>query len=99
MNQESTTTTTNQIILEDNSQFFYSIKPFELTNALGNIVAILQEYIFIKGDDNNQESCYKLYKTKEGNWYEITDIRTSTEYNILRRLKAAMEIQETPLLS
>ena len=38
----------NQIILEDNSQFYYTIKPYDLSNALGNIVAVLQEYYFTK---------------------------------------------------
>jgi hypothetical protein len=39
---------THQIILEDGSHFYYTIKPFELTNALGNVIAVLQEYTFIK---------------------------------------------------
>ena len=43
----------NQITLEDNSQFYYTITPYELINALGNIIAILQLYNFIKKDDND----------------------------------------------
>lgn len=38
----------NQIILEDNSQFYYTIKPYELTNALDNVIAVLQEYALQK---------------------------------------------------
>ena len=37
-----------QIILEDKSQFYYTIKPYELSNALGNIIAVFQEYILQK---------------------------------------------------
>jgi len=36
----------NQITLEDSSQFYYTISPYELTNSLGNIIAVLQEYNF-----------------------------------------------------
>ena len=61
----------NQIILEDNSQFYYTITPYELTNALGNIIAVLQEYTFTKKDNNNGQFSCKCYRTKEGNWYDI----------------------------
>ena len=39
---------TNYVILEDNSRYFYTVRPFELRNALGNIVAVLKEFVFIK---------------------------------------------------
>ncbi len=38
----------NQITLEDGSLFYYFIKPYELTNTLGNIITVLQEYNFTK---------------------------------------------------
>ena len=83
----------NQINLEDNSQFYYTIKPYELTNALGSIIAILQEYNFTKkGDNNGQFSC-KLYRTKEGNWYDIEEAIV-TEKSILRMLKSAIDAKE-----
>lgn len=94
MNYESNTALSNQIILEDDSQYLYSIRPFELRNALGNIVAILQEYIFIKKAESEQQFEYKLYKTKEGNWYDISDIKSS-ENNVLRSLKRAIDRQPT----
>ena len=70
----------NQITLEDNSQFYYTISPYELTNALGNIIAVLQEYNFIKNDENNGQFCCKLYRTKEGNWYDIEVAKISCFY-------------------
>ncbi|HUZ61563.1 MAG TPA: hypothetical protein VMU83_22490 [Hanamia sp.] len=73
----------NEIILSDNSKFFYSIRPFEMTNILGHVVAILQEYTFVKIDDSNNELSYKLYRTKEGNWYEINSELPTLENNIL----------------
>ena len=86
-----------QIILEDNSLFYYSIKPFELTNALGNIIAVLQEYNFTKKDDNTDQFYCKLYKTKEGNWYDVEEARITSEKSILRILKLAIDSKEKML--
>ena len=38
--------------------------------------------------DNNELS-YKLYRTKDGTWYEINSIKGSEENNILRQLKTS----------
>jgi hypothetical protein len=88
----------NQITLEDNSQFYYTISPYELTNALGNIIAVLQEYIFAKRDDTNEPFCYKLYKTEEGNWYDIEEAKAVTEKGILRMLKSAVDAKENNII-
>ena len=84
----------NRITLEDNSQFYYTVSPYELTNALGNIIAVLQEYNFTKNDDNNGQFSCKLYRTKEGNWYDIEVTKIVTEKGILRLLKSAIEAKE-----
>ncbi len=84
----------NQIILEDNSQFYYTVSPYELTNALGNIIAVLQEYNFTKNDDNNGQFSCKLYRTKEGNWYDFGDAKTTVEKGTLRLLKSAIDAKE-----
>ncbi len=89
----------NQIILEDNSQFYYTLKPYELTNALGNIIAVLQEYNFTKKDDNAGQSFCKLYKTKEGNWYDMEEVKIITEKGVLRMLKSAIDATETNEIS
>ena len=81
----------HQIILEDNILFYYTIKPYELTNALGNIIAVLQEYNFTKKDDNNGQFYCKLYKTKEGNWYDVSESISVENNAILRHLKLAMD--------
>ena len=84
----------NRITLEDNSQFYYTISPYELTNALGNIIAVLQEYNFTKNDDNNEQFFCKLYRTKEGNWYDIEVAKIVSEKGILRLLKSAIDAKE-----
>lgn len=84
----------NQITLEDSSQFYYTIKPYELTNALGNIIAILQEYNFTKEGDNNGQYSYKLYRTKEGNWYDISETNPFADNTVLMSLKLAINMLE-----
>ena len=85
---------TNQINLEDNSQFNYTITPYELTNALGNIIAVLQQYNFTKKDDNNGQFSCKLYKTKDGNWYDIEEAKMLAHKAVLRMLKSAIDAKE-----
>ena len=88
----------NQINLEDNSQFYYTISPYELTNVLGSIIAILQEYNFTKKDDDNRQFSCKLYKTKEGNWYDFEVANLAAEKGILRMLKSAIDAKENDLI-
>ena len=84
----------NQITLEDNSQFYYTISPYQLTNVLGNIIAVLKEYNFTKKDDNSDQFSCKLYRTKEGNWYDLEVAKIVTEKGILRLLKSAIDAKE-----
>ena len=88
----------NQINLEDNSQFYYTISPYELTNALGSIIAILQEYNFTKKGDNNGQFTCKLYRTKEGNWYDIEESEIGAEKTVLRMLKSAIDKKEKDMI-
>jgi hypothetical protein len=94
MNSTLTTASTSKIVLEDNSQYSYSIEPFELTNVLGYVVAVLQEYKFTKYGDSGDQLSFNLYRTKEGNWYEISEVHSSEECNILRSLKRAIDREE-----
>ena len=82
-----------QINLEDNSQYYYTITPFDLKNALGSTVAILQEYSFTAKETGTALTC-KLYKTEEGNWYDIEEIKVPAEKNVLRLLKSAIDSKE-----
>ena len=84
----------SEITLEDNSQFYYTTKPYELPNTLGNIIAVLKEYNFTKKDNNNDQFSCRLYKTKEGNWYDFEEAKVITEKNILRMLKSAIDAKE-----
>jgi len=79
-----------RIILEDNRQFFYTSKPVEITNALGAVIAILKEYSISNTFGEN----YKLYKTKEGNWYDIAEANPIVDNSVLMSLKFSINSQE-----
>ena len=83
-----------QVVVEDKSMFYYTIQPYELTNALGNSIAILKEYHFTKKEDDNEPFSCKLYRTKEGNWYDIEEAKIITEKKMVRMLKFAIDSAE-----
>jgi len=90
MEMESKEVIKAQLILEDKSQYFYSIKSVEICNSLGAVMATLLEYYI----SNHTSQTYKLYKTKEGNWYEIPDANPTSEKALLMSLKLAINSQE-----
>ncbi len=57
-------------------RIFLFIRTFEITNALGVIIAVLDEYFII----NKDEDVFKLYKTKEGNWYDFHGFNSVDNY-------------------
>lgn len=87
MEMELIDTEKKQIILEDGSQFFYSVKPVEITNLLGNAVAVLDEYFIT----NSSVETYKLYKTEEGNWYDVPKTNKGDDKGVLMELKIGID--------
>jgi hypothetical protein len=85
---------TNEVILDDTTSFYYTVQPYELKNPLGNIAAILQEYTFTQKEDNADTLSYKLYKTKEGYWYDLEENQSGPDQNVTRMLKAAINQKE-----
>lgn len=86
----------NQLTLQDGNQFWYSILPFELLNPVGASVAILTEYSFSTKDQPAELFC-TLYRTKEGNWYDIREAKLNAHNDVIRMLKAAVERKENSL--
>ena len=80
-----------KIILEDGAHYFYAIQPYEMKNMLGAVVAVLDEYLFTK---SGTPEIYKLYRTKEGNWYEISNSVPVENIPILRGLKIGINMME-----
>lgn len=87
MEMEIKTGEIKEIILGDNSRFFYTIKQVEITNTLGTAVAVLDEYFITNSAGEN----YKLYKTKEGNWYDVQESNKGIDKGILLGLKLGFD--------
>lgn len=69
--------------LNDGEIFYYSARPVEITNFLGAAVAVLQQYFITDSMGNS----YKLYRTKEGNWYDMPDENRGKNKAVLMSLK------------
>ena len=81
-----------EIILENGGHYFYDNQPYEMKNILGAVVAVLDEYSFIK---KGSAETYKLYKTKDGNWYDISDWIPVNNTPTLRELKIVINMMES----
>lgn len=86
MEMDTKTEEIREIILGDNSRFTYTIKQVEITNILGAAVAVLDEYFIT---DSAGEK-YKLYLTKESNWYDMEDANPDADNSRLLQIKKAI---------
>lgn len=86
----------NKVILEDKTEFYYDVYPYALTNALGNLIGTLQEYHFVK-KDSSAFGFFKLYKTEEGNWYDLDELPAQAHSDIVWQLKVAVDAKEKSL--
>lgn len=80
-----------QIVLKDGSMFSYIKRPAEITNPLGVVIAILKEYIVTKNAEKSSDFFCKLYKTKEGNWYDKNEEEIPENKMLLQQLKSAID--------
>ena len=78
------------IVTKDNHQYFYTVASVEIANALNTAIITLQEYSIT---DLNGEN-YKLYRTTEGNWYDIPSANSSVNSLRLMSFKLAINSQE-----
>lgn len=91
MRTELTANSIGKITLSNGREYCYTIQPAEIKNALGIPVATLIEYAVTSQDNQH----YKLYKTKDGNWYDVTGANTSANTILLMWLKTAINAQES----
>lgn len=84
----------HEIVLDNGQRFYYTVRPFEMKNSLGKVIGILQEYEIHSSSEMFDEFPYKLYKTKEGNWYEIESENSGTN-KIVRELKSIISALES----
>ena len=77
-------------LLSNGQKYFYTTTPVEIKNILGTSITLLQEYPIT---DVNGKS-HKLYKTKEGNWYDMPEANLTVDNTVLMSLKSAINSQE-----
>lgn len=80
-----------ELVLDNGDCYLYTIQPYEMKNVLGTVVALLDEYSFTK---KGTSEAFKLYRTKEGNWYEINQPEPLQESARVSALKFAVSKQE-----
>jgi hypothetical protein len=61
-----------EIIAKDGNSYYYTTSLFNVENPLGVIKATLTEYSLYRMNDG-EILIGKLYKTDEGNWYDLPD--------------------------
>ena len=59
-----------QVILKDEKSFDLFISFEKIENPLGAVRATLKAYTLSEAAAGAEAKVYKLYKTKEGNWYD-----------------------------
>lgn len=64
------------LTVQDGNQYFYTISHCSAVNPLGVCKATLTEYA-LYGTENAESPIGKLYKTKEGNWYDAPNSNMS----------------------
>lgn len=83
-----------ELILKDGSCYLYTTLPYEMKNVLGAVVALLNEYSFIK---KGTSETFKLYRTKEGNWYNLGENTYTTQTQLFLEIKTAISVFEKQL--
>jgi hypothetical protein len=75
-----------QVIIYGNSYFSYTTRPVAITNPLGFVRTVLQEYQLTSTNGEN----YRLYKTIAGNWFDIEEANPTAGIAFLSALKSAI---------
>jgi hypothetical protein len=80
-----------EITVKDGNKYFYTTSSYNAQNPLGVIKATLKEYSLYK-IDNTDIFIGKLYKTDDGNWY---DLATNNSISSLLATFLKMAIDES----
>ena len=77
-----------------NQTLYYYNQQADIKNPLGKVSAILSEYVIIKNKENIGEIICKLYKTKEGYWYDSDEIYAEINSKTRLDIKSAIDAKE-----
>lgn len=84
--------TPTDFVIKDGKKYFYSIASYDAKNPLGVVKQTLKEYTFYQAE-NPEKLIGKLYRTDDGNWYDLpTETPITTTFATF--LKTAIEESE-----
>ncbi len=78
---------TQQQVSVNGLLYTYSIKPVDIPNALGTVMATLTEYEL----SGSAGDTILLYRTKEGNWYDMKQSGSAFKNAMMQALKSAID--------
>lgn len=81
---------TEQQVAINGLVYSYSVGTAAITNPLGNVIATLTEYTLT----GNAGDVITLYRTEEGNWYEMKQSDSPFKNAIMMALKSAIDEKE-----
>lgn len=90
MNENPGSIITSQQVSVNGLLYSYIIQDAQITNALGAVIATLTEYK-LSGSAGDSIS---LYKTSEGNWYDMKQADSLFKNAIMVALKTAIDQKE-----
>ena len=90
MNETPNSISTSQQVSVNGLHYSYTIQDAEITNALGIVIATLIEYR-LSGSAGDSIS---LYRTSEGNWYDMKQSDSPFKNAIMLALKTAIDQKE-----
>ena len=86
------------IIVQDGKKYFYTTDMVHAENALGIVKATLLEYSIYTATENDKLLC-KLYRTKDGYWYDMPGQKTINALLSTLLKKTIDEYEKAKLLS
>lgn len=90
MNENPNSIITSQQVSVNGLLYSYIIQDAQINNALGAVIATLTEYK-LSGSAGDSIS---LYKTSEGNWYDMKQTDSPFKNAIIVALKTAIDQKE-----
>lgn len=83
------------IVLQTSNQtLYYSTVEAEIKNPIGKVSATLIEYVITTGKEDASNIFCKLYKTKEGFWYDPANPEDALDIKTKHNIKAAIDAAE-----
>lgn len=88
------------VLNTSNQTLYYSTAETEIRNPVGKVSATLIEYVITADKEGSKDIFCKLYKTKEGFWYDPVyseeQVDTITKHSIKAAIDAAENKRNIP---